>query len=95
MNWMDFAQFALALLVVLALIGLLALGLQKLQHMGRIPHIGRSRRLQILENLLIEPRWRMVVVRAEQQEHVLLLGPSEATIMSSKPAPLPKSEKSA
>lgn len=45
------------------------------------------RRLSIRESLLLDPRRRVVIVRADGIEHVVLLGASGETVLDTRPAP--------
>jgi flagellar protein FliO/FliZ len=65
-------QIVFACAVVLGLLALLALGLK---FIGRrsLPFAG-SRRMQVVETLNIDLRRRLVIVRCDGAEHLLLLG---------------------
>jgi flagellar protein FliO/FliZ len=40
------------------------------------------RRLKISESLMLDPRRRLVIVRCDEREHVLLLGPGGDVVVS-------------
>jgi flagellar protein FliO/FliZ len=72
MDGESYLRFILALLLVL---GLLALAAFLLRRSGLGPKMSRSRRLAALESLPLDPRHRLVLVRRDDVEHLLLLGP--------------------
>jgi len=51
-------------------------------------HSGRSidARLEVKSSLLIDPRRRLVLVRCDQREHLLLLGPTQDLLIESADA---------
>lgn len=68
----SYLRFILALVLVL---GLLALAAFLLRRSGIAPKLGRSRRLSAVESLPIGPKHRLLLVRRDNVEHLLLLGP--------------------
>lgn len=91
----DFARLALGLLFVLGLIYLLAAGLKKWGS-GRDGKIGRGRekRLAVIEVSSIDPRRRLVLVRQDDREHLLLIGGgNDLVIDSSNAITSPKGER--
>lgn len=75
MDLTTYARFALALIFVLALIGVLTalarrFGLGGLAHARR----GGARRLGILEVLAVDGKRRLVLIRRDDTEHLLLIG---------------------
>ena len=68
------------------MIGLVAYGARRL---GMIqPGVAGPRRLKVLESLMLDPRRRLVVVRFDDREHLLLLSPtgdSAITEVAAKP----------
>lgn len=89
MDLLDWARSLFALIATLALIvgaAYAARRLGMLQPQGQGP-----RRMQITESLMLDPRRRMVIVRVDEREHVLLLGPAGDVVvsdMAAKPAPV-------
>jgi flagellar protein FliO/FliZ len=69
----DYLRFALALLFVLCLIGLLAWLVRRYRPGGGLGADGR-RRLALLETLPLDARRRLVLVRRDDVLHLLLLG---------------------
>ncbi len=71
----DYTRFILALVFVLALIGLLTWLVRKFGLAGRMPTIGKhGRRLDVIEVAALDSRRRLVLVRRDHVEHLVLLG---------------------
>lgn len=81
MDLASYGQFILALAVVLALIGLLALGARRLGFGPRMAARGGQRRLAIVEVLPLDAKRRLVLVRRDGAEHLLLLGAMQDTVV--------------
>lgn len=80
----DLLRFVLALVFVVGLIGLLALLFKRYGGglaFGGGP--GGIRRLSIREALAVDARHRLVLVRRDGKEHLLLLGPQGAVVVES------------
>jgi len=78
----EYLRFAAALIFVLALIGAAAFALRAFGFMQ--PGGNRSkaeRRMAIVETLMLDPRRRLMIVRRDNVEHLLLLGLSGETIV--------------
>ncbi|HYE47432.1 MAG TPA: flagellar biosynthetic protein FliO [Caulobacter sp.] len=77
---MDIAQVIqaiAALAVTLGLIGLTAVGLRRFapDMLARMQGVAaRDRRLQLVETLVLDPTRRLVLVRLDQEERLILLG---------------------
>lgn len=70
---MLYAKAAAALLFVLALLGAFAFVARRLSG-GAIVLSKRQKRLAIVEVAAIDPKRRLVLVRRDQTEHLLLIG---------------------
>ena len=94
MDLIDFSRYFAALLVVLGLLG----GFALLARRGWIPGAAvnlsgfsglsgprAERRLKVQETLILDPRRRLLIVRIDDEEHVLLLGPERETCLSTRP----------
>lgn len=81
----DYAQFVLALIFVLGLIGLAALMLRRFGPgaLSLPRNRAGARRLSVVEALPIDPRRRLLLVRRDGVEHLLLLGPNGDRIVES------------
>jgi len=71
-EWDTYLRFVAALVFVLALMGVLSWLLRRSGWGGRTS--GGRRRLAVVEMLSIDPRRRLVLVRRDGVEHLLLLG---------------------
>jgi flagellar protein FliO/FliZ len=83
----SYLQFALALLFVLALIGVLAFGARRLGFAPRVTAGRGRRRLAIVEVLAVDTKRRLVLVRRDGVEHLLLLGATHDTVVETGIAP--------
>ena len=81
----SYLKFLLALLFVLGLIGGLSIIAKRAGLGNRGPIVkGNSKRLSIVETMALDPKRRVVLIRCDNSEHLLLLGSnSEQTIVSS------------
>lgn len=82
-NWL---RFALASFTVIALIAGLAWGLKFLTLRGWMKAEKAGQRIQILSSLALDARRRLLLVKQDETEHLLLLGPAGDLLISSKPA---------
>lgn len=76
----QIAQLGAALAFVLALMGGLALLMRRFtqNHPVTMP---QKRRLKIVESLPIDPRRRLVILRRDDREHLVILGPTGETVI--------------
>jgi len=82
MDGVSYLRFILALLLVLGLLALAAFLLRRSGFGAKV--IGRSRRLAVLESLPVSPRHRLVLIRRDDVEHLLLLGPEGDLVVESR-----------
>lgn len=80
MAWTQYLQFALALGFVLALIGVLALLARRLG-LGHAPRRAGQRRLAVAEVAALDARHKLVLVRRDCVEHLIVLGPGAAAVV--------------
>ncbi|MFO1153850.1 MAG: flagellar biosynthetic protein FliO [Rhodospirillales bacterium] len=80
MSLATYLQFALALVFVVALIGGLAVVARRFG-LGGVAPAGKARRLAIVEVLAVDNRRRLVLIRRDHSEHLVLLGPSGDTVI--------------
>lgn len=72
-----YLRFLLALGFVLALIAVLAWAARRFGLMGKLtPTQGKSRRLSIVEVMALDARHKLVLLRRDDTEHLVLMGPS-------------------
>ncbi len=68
---------------VLALLGLLAIALRAFAARGYVlPVKGRAQRLKIIESLSLDTRRRLVIIACDGDEHLLLLGLQNDTVVT-------------
>lgn len=78
----GYLRFLLALAFVLGLIGLVALALRRVGgQFGALRRQPGARRLEIAEVLPLDGRRRLVLVRRDGREHLLLLGPQSDLVV--------------
>ncbi|MBI1250677.1 MAG: flagellar biosynthetic protein FliO [Alphaproteobacteria bacterium] len=75
LDWIAWARALFALVATLALIGLAAYAARRFGMLSGAAARG-ERRLKIVETLMIDPRRRLVIVRMDDREHLLLLSAS-------------------
>lgn len=83
MDALDYLRFALALVFVLGLIGVLA-ALARRAGFGypvKALRPGGARRLSVVEVTPLDARRRLVLVRRDDVEHLLLLGPTSEMVI--------------
>ena len=80
----DYLRFALALVFVLGLIGIFAYAARRFGLMPR-PTLkpGGARRLHVVDVLNLDGRRRLVLVRRDNVEHLILLGGDRETVVES------------
>lgn len=80
MDFQHYLTFVSALVFVVALIFLLA-WIARRFGMGAGTPTGGRRRLALVETLPIDAKRRVVIVRRDEVEHLLLLGPDTDTVI--------------
>ena len=92
MDWSDYIRFASVLIFVLALIGLLAWVARRFGLVARVTPEAARGRLAVVEGRAIDAKRRLVLLRRDSVEHLVMLGMSqdlviERAIPSSDAAP--------
>lgn len=80
---MDYGQLInmfLALVIVLALMGLLSLLLKHLNQ-GKGLNRGKQRRLKIIEILPLDPKHKAVLLQRDDQQHLVILSSNGDTVI--------------
>ena len=93
MNWIDLLRAVFGLAITLGLIGMAAYVVRryapevmaKLQ--GSAPR--RDKRLKVIETLMLDPSRRLVLVKVDQEERLLLLGEGRELIEPRGPVEQP------
>jgi len=86
------ARYLGALFFTLALLGLFLVALRRfgpllgLERFGLARAGGGGRRLQVVEAIVLDARRRLVIVRADGREHLLLLGAASESVIESRDA---------
>ncbi len=91
MDLMDFARYLGALLLVLGLVGGAGLAARRFG-LGSLVKPTATRRLAIVETLSVGPRQRLLIIRRDGVEHLVLSGPEGTSVIESgipAAAPLP------
>ena len=82
----NYFKFVLALLFVLGLIGGFAIIAKRAGLGNRGPIVrGKSKRLSIIETMVLDPKRRVVLIQCDNSEHLLLLGPNNERVISDGP----------
>jgi flagellar protein FliO/FliZ len=80
LDWLDWARGLFALIATLALIVGCAWGARRL---GMLQANGQgAKRMRVSESLMIDPRRRLVIVRCDEREHLILCGPGGDVVVS-------------
>lgn len=91
MEYTDYLRFLVALVFVLALIGILALFARR-AGIGYPANLSRkmgTKRIQIVETAPVDGRRRLVLVRRDDVEHLLILGQNSETVIETDIKSLP------
>ncbi len=70
-----------AFVFVLALMGVTAWAFKRSGFAGKMAAVSGKRRLGVVETLAVDSRRRLMLVRRDDREHLLLLGPSGETVV--------------
>jgi flagellar protein FliO/FliZ len=86
MHIADVVRMVAALAVTLGLMGLCVAALRKFgpETMRRLQGARRDRRLSVVETLVLDPSRRLVLVRFDNEERLILLG--DGRMLASNPA---------
>lgn len=78
----TYLRFVLVLVFVLALIGVLAWVAKRSGLMGRLTATrSGARRLSVVEVLPLDARHRLVLLRRDRVEHLVLMGPGDSLVV--------------
>lgn len=89
MDMLDFARYFAGLVLVLGLLAGFAYLLRRGMMQGLFPGMPGSqshRRMSVKESLLLDPRRRVLIIKVDDTEHIVLLGASGEQILDTKPA---------
>lgn len=83
MDQLEPFRVVAALVLVLGLIGIAALVARRVGFAGASGlRAGKARRLGIVETIALDPKRRLVLVRCDDREHLLLLGPNADLVVA-------------
>ena len=88
-----YSRFLLALVFVVALIAVLAWAARRFGVAGRIGAGKSGRRLAVVESAALDGKRRLVLIRRDDTEHLVLIGAETATVIESgirAPSPAPQ-----
>ncbi len=88
MDLIDIGRYLAALLLVLALVGFAGLAVRRFGMPGFVKPLG-TRRLEVVETLMIGPRQRLYLLRRDQVEHLVLAGPDGMRVVETGIQPQP------
>lgn len=93
MDLSEIVRMIAALAVTLGLVGLAAAAARRFGP-GALSRLkpGAPRRLAVVESLVLDPARRLVLVRFDQEERLILLG--EGRMLDASPAPRPSGRRS-
>ncbi|MDE1152308.1 MAG: flagellar biosynthetic protein FliO [Micavibrio sp.] len=81
MDTPQLLKFFFAFVFVMSLMFLLSWGLKRLGLAGQSLLPNSRRRLKIVETLPLDLRRKLVIVRRDNREHLIILGPSSETVV--------------
>ena len=81
MNPTDYLQFVLALLFVLGLIGLAAVLARRFGLAPTVRPDRGPRRLAVVESIALDAKRRLLLLRRDGVEHLVILGPSADVVV--------------
>ena len=92
MDLENYLRFLAALVLVIGLIGTVAWVARRFGLAGRLPSLKRrgERRLGVIEYMALDPKTRLVLVRRDDTQHLLLLGAAGPVVVErgiAEPAP--------
>ena len=82
MEYLDLLRYFGALLLVLAMVG----GAGLLARRFGVPGVTKAtsvKRLAVVETLMVGPRQRLIILRRDNVEHLVLSGPEGASVIES------------
>lgn len=84
----DILKLVASLAFVMALMGGLALLVRKLGLAENARLSGPAKRLKVVEALPLDPRRRAVLLRCDDKEHLVILGPNGETVVKTDIKPV-------
>jgi flagellar protein FliO/FliZ len=82
---MDYALYLRAIITLIFLLGVMVVVLWGLRRLNLVesvkPARGRTRRLAVIESLAIDPKRRLLLIRRDGVEHLVMTGLDGATVI--------------
>ena len=88
MDFLELGRFAGGLALVLGLIALCAVAARRFGLVPTARGRGQVARLGVLESAALDPKRRLVLVRRDDREHLLLLAPGRELVIESGIVPI-------
>lgn len=88
----EILRMVLGLAAVIGMIGLAALAARKAGLSSLAGAAGQKRRLSIPETLPLDARRRLALIRCDETEYLVILGPSGETLVAGDIKPVDRSE---
>ena len=88
MNFLDLARAVFGLAFTLGLIGIVAWAARRYapQLLAKLSAERGARRMQVVETLVLDPARRLVLVRIDEEERLILLGEGRELIEPRQPS---------
>jgi flagellar protein FliO/FliZ len=87
MSFEDYLRFVLAFIFVMALILAIAWAVRRFGLAGpAMPSAGRKRRVNVVESLALDAKRRIVMIRCDETEYLVLLGQGNDLVLKSEKA---------
>lgn len=83
MDYATYLRFLAALAFVLLLIWLATWVVRRLGLVRALPRSGAARRLSVIEIAAVDAKRKLVLIRRDQTEHLVLLGPTSEVVVES------------
>ncbi len=91
MDMIDFGRYFAALLLVGGLIGVAWLAARRYGLAG-IVQGKMAKRLSVAETLMIGPKHKLLILRRDEREHLVMISPQGATVLETLPASVDSNE---
>jgi len=82
-DYATYLRFLAALAFVLVLIWLTTWAVRRLGLVRALPRSGAARRLSVVEIAAVDAKRKLVLIRCDQTEHLVLLGPTSEVVVES------------
>ncbi len=87
---LSYIKFVAAFALVLCIMLVLAWALKRAGIAGHVLRTGSKRRLAVVESMPVDARRRLVLIKRDDREHLILLGPDHAQVVEANIPALPQ-----